>query len=107
MASRQALADLLNLGPKTAAWLADVGITSPTELRRVGVVAAYRRLKHTRPREVSLNALWALHGALAGVPWNRIDAADKAQLRAAVAVDRAVAADRSGVKPKRRSSRRP
>jgi len=107
MAPRRALADLLNLGPKTAAWLADVGIGSEAELRRVGAVAAYRRLKHARPREVSLNALWALHGALIGEPWSKLDAATKARLRAAVAVGRGVATDRSGVKPKRRSNRRP
>ena len=107
MASQRALADLLNLGPKTAAWLADVGIASEAELRRAGAVAAYRRLKHARPREVSLNALWALYGALTGVAWNRIDAAAKVRLRAEVAVGRDVAADRPAFKPKRRSSRRP
>jgi DNA transformation protein len=103
MAGPRTLAGLLNLGPKTAAWLAEVGIESEAELRRVGAIAAYRRLKHARPREVSLNARWALHGALIGTPWSKLDAAAKARLRAAVAGDRG----RALARPRRRNSRKP
>ncbi|HYE00045.1 MAG TPA: TfoX/Sxy family protein [Alphaproteobacteria bacterium] len=73
------------IGPVTAAWLEAVGIATAGELRALGAAGAYRRLKHRDPRGVSLNALWGLHGALAGVPWNRIDAATKARLLAEVA----------------------
>lgn len=73
---------LPNLGPKTAAWLREVGIDSESDLRALGAVAAYRRLKHWNAKLVSLNALWALHGALHDVPWNKIDPGTKARLRA-------------------------
>ena len=71
---------LPNLGPKTAEWLREVGIASESELRAVGAAAAYRRLKHWNPRRASLLALWALHGALHDIPWNRIDDVTKARL---------------------------
>jgi DNA transformation protein and related proteins len=72
------------LGPKSTAWLAEVGIDTPEVLREVGAVAAYLRLKHWNPRLVTLNALWGLHAALAGIPWTAIDAATKERLLAEV-----------------------
>ena len=77
---RRPVSALKGIGPKTAAWLAEVGIGTVAELRAVGAAAAYRRLKHRDPKGVSLNALWALHGALEGIPWTQLDAAAKARL---------------------------
>lgn len=62
------LASLPNLGPKSQAALAAAGITSIESLRRVGAVAAYSRTK-SAGAGVSLNLLWALEGALTGLPW--------------------------------------
>ena len=76
---------LPNLGPKSVLWLAEVGITSVGELREVGAVAAYRRLKHWNPRLVGLNALYAMHAALEGVHWRAVDAETKARLRSEAA----------------------
>jgi DNA transformation protein len=73
---------LPNLGPRTASRLAEVGISSEDDLRALGAVQAYRRLRHAFPREVSLNALWALHACLQGIPWTALDAGTKARLRA-------------------------
>jgi DNA transformation protein len=73
---------LPGLGPKSSQWLAEVGITTVDELRTVGAVAAYRRLKHWNPRLVSLNALYALHAAVSGLHWRAVDDATKARLRA-------------------------
>jgi hypothetical protein len=72
------------LGPKSTAWLAEVGIDTPEVLREMGAVAAYLRLKHWNPRLVTLNALWGLHAALAGIPWTAIDASTKERLLAEV-----------------------
>lgn len=72
---------LPNLGPKSDAWLSEVGIASVEDLREIGAVAAYRRLKHWNPRLVSLNALYAMHAALEGVPWQAIDPETKARLK--------------------------
>ncbi len=69
-----------NTGPKTAGWLAEVGLDSVDALRAAGAIAAYVRLKHQHPGQVSLNALWAIYGAIHGIPWNRIDPAVKQEL---------------------------
>ena len=71
------------LGPKSVAWLAEVGITSEAELRAIGAVEAWRRLRHWDARRVSRNMLWALHAALEGLPIRAVDAAAKARLLAA------------------------
>ncbi len=58
------LAAMRNLGPKSAVWLTQVGITTPAQLAELGAVEAYARVKAARPREVNLVMLWALYGAL-------------------------------------------
>lgn len=73
---------LPGLGPVTARWLMEVDVRTEADLRSLGAVAVYRRLKHWNPKGVNLNALWGLYSALTGVPWNRIDMETKAQLLA-------------------------
>ena len=87
MAARERISDLPGLGPKSVAWLAEVGINTVSELREIGAVAAYRRLKHWNPRLVSLNALYALHAALEGIPWQAVDVETKDRLKAEAAAD--------------------
>ncbi len=77
------LAKLLNLGPKTAQWLASIGITSPAQLRRVGPITAFVRLQRTH-RGVSLNALYALVGAVEGLHWTEIRRTRRLELLLAV-----------------------
>ncbi len=56
------------------------GVTDVDVLRRLGAVEAYLRVKRTLPG-VSLNLLYALHGALTDTHWARIgDAARTALL---------------------------
>jgi DNA transformation protein and related proteins len=44
------------------------GIHSVAQLRHLGAVRAYAKVKrHGAP--ISLNLLWALEGALTGLPW--------------------------------------
>ena len=62
------LAALPNLGPKSQAMLAGAGITTLDELRHLGSVVAYARVKATGVN-ASLNLLWALEGALCGQRW--------------------------------------
>jgi DNA transformation protein len=63
-----ALLDLPNLGPKSVAMLADVGITSVKQLRALGAVRAYVSVRSKAPH-ASLNLLWALEGALSNTCW--------------------------------------
>jgi len=63
--------------------LASAGIRSVAELRRVGAIAAYTRLQRSRP-QASLNALYALVGALEGRDWREIQRTRKLELLTAV-----------------------
>jgi len=60
---------LPGIGPMTQSRLAEAGIRSVDELGAMGAVEAYRRLKFMMPRQVSLNALYALEAALRGCHW--------------------------------------
>ncbi|MEW5881739.1 MAG: helix-hairpin-helix domain-containing protein [Pseudomonadota bacterium] len=77
------LQDLPNLGPKTAAWLRAVGVANPEDLRRRGAVPVYVALKRSVPR-ASLNALYALAGAIEGRDWRTIRRTRKLELLLAV-----------------------
>jgi DNA transformation protein len=79
------IAELRNLGPASARLLAEIGVATEAELRALGAVAAYARLKFAFPRRVSLVMLYALEGALTRRHWNRLPASTKARLRRAAA----------------------
>lgn len=64
----KAMADLPNLGPKSQQMLKAAGIGKVAQLRKLGAVAAYARVKRVTPA-ASLNLLWALEGALTNLPW--------------------------------------
>ena len=62
------IADLQGLGPRSQSMLAGAGIHTVSQLRRLGSVRAYARVKATCAA-ASLNLLWAMEGALTGLPW--------------------------------------
>ena len=64
--------NLKNIGPKTAAWLHDIGIHTLDDLEAMGAVMAYKILKHQRPGQVTILLLYALDGALSGKHWNAL-----------------------------------
>jgi DNA transformation protein len=74
------LTTMRNVGPSSAAWLAAVGVATISDLRKIGAVAAYARVKRVRP-QASLNLLWALEGAVEDVDWRDITADRKQWLR--------------------------
>jgi DNA transformation protein len=76
-----AIRDLPNLGPKSAEILASVDIHTRADLEAIGAVEAYRRAKLVGADRVSLNLLWAMQGALLGIPWNQIPDDMKADLK--------------------------
>jgi DNA transformation protein len=63
-----ALAELANLGPKSHQMLQVAGIRTVAQLRKLGSVAAYAKVRNAG-LPASLNLLWALEGALTGLPW--------------------------------------
>lgn len=75
---------MLNLGPTSEKWLHEIGIDTQAELAEMGVVAAYCLIK-ARHEKASLNLLYALYGAVHGIPWNKISPAAKAALQEEIA----------------------
>ncbi len=60
--------------------LAEVGIRTVDELREIGAVKAYARVREIHTRGASLNLLWSLAAGLDGRRWNEISPEEKAVL---------------------------
>jgi hypothetical protein len=72
-----------NVGPKSAAWLRQVGVRSTEDLARTGPVEAFLKVKRAGFRP-SLNLLYAMAGALAECHWADLPEARKQELLAAL-----------------------
>ncbi|MBA4136888.1 MAG: hypothetical protein C0518_06185 [Opitutus sp.] len=79
--ARTGLGTLLNLGPKSTAWLADVGLNTREELAALGPIETCRRLR-SAGHPVNVLMAYALEGALTGTHWNEISPKTKQWLRA-------------------------
>jgi len=60
-----------NIGPKSAAWLRQVGLRTQADIVAAGPVDAFMRVKRAGFRP-SLNLLYALEGALADCHWQEV-----------------------------------
>ena len=76
-----------NMGPKSSAWLASVGVHTLEEVAELGVVETYLRVKSAYPDKVSLNLLYGLQAALLDLPWNELPPDIKAELKRQVEND--------------------
>ena len=81
----ETLERMRNLGPIIAGRLRTIGIETPDELRRLGAIEAYVRLKRTFRVETTHAQLYALHGAVNDVRWYVLPEEARAALRDAVA----------------------
>jgi DNA transformation protein and related proteins len=70
---------LRNIGPKSAAWLRQVGLRTREDLAGVGAVDAFMRVKRAGFKP-SLNLLYALEGALLDCHWQEIPDARRVEL---------------------------
>jgi DNA transformation protein len=68
MAAKDTVGKIRNVGPKSAAWLRQVGVRTQEDLVRLGAVEAFMKVKRAGFRP-SLNLLYALEGALADCHW--------------------------------------
>lgn len=73
------ISDLPNFGPKSQQMLAQAGINSIEQLRELGAVRAYVKVKHCCAN-ASLNLLWAMEGALSGRHWQEVAKHDRLRL---------------------------
>ena len=60
-----------NIGPKSAAWLRQVGLRTPEDIAAVGSVEAFMRVKRAGFKP-TLNLLYAIEGALLDCHWQEI-----------------------------------
>ena len=70
-----------NVGPKSAAWLRQVGVRTTEDLARIGPVETFLKVKRAGFRP-SLNLLYALEGALLGCHWQQVPDDRRTQLLA-------------------------
>lgn len=70
---------LRNVGPKSAAWLRQVGVRTQQDLESLGAVGAFVKVKRAGFRP-SLNLLYALEGALLGCHWQQVPEERRAEL---------------------------
>ncbi len=70
---------LRNIGPKSAAWLRQVGLRSEQDLAAVGALGAFMKVKRAGFKP-SLNLLYSLEGALVGCHWQEVPEARRQQL---------------------------
>lgn len=73
---------LRNIGPKSAAWLRQVGLRSAEDLRAAGPVDAWMRVRRAGFKP-SLNLLYSLEGALQDCHWQDVPEARRKALVAA------------------------
>ena len=73
------VAKLRNIGPKSMAWLRQTGVRTLDDLKSVGALSAFVRVKRAGFRP-SLNLLYALEGAILDCHWQDIPEARRAEL---------------------------
>ena len=76
--------EMRNLGPKTERMLAEIDVLDEGDLRALGAVTAYQRLKFRFGRHVSVLALYAMEAALTDRDWRDLDVQTKERLHRAV-----------------------
>jgi hypothetical protein len=73
---------LRNIGPKSAAWLRQVGLHTRDDLAAAGTLDAFMRVKRAGFKP-GLNLLYAIEGALNDCHWQEVPEARRAELVAA------------------------
>lgn len=72
-----------NVGPKSAAWLRQVGVRTTADLIRIGPVEAFLKVKRAGFRP-SLNLLYSMAGAMADCHWAELPEERKQELLSAL-----------------------
>lgn len=72
-----------NIGPRTAAWLRQVGLRTREDLQAVGAAVAFAKVRRAGFKP-SLNVLYSLEGALLDCHWQEVPLPRRQQLQAEV-----------------------
>ena len=73
---------LRNIGPKSAAWLRQVGLRTREEIAGAGAVEAFMRVKRAGFKP-TLNLLYSIEGALCDCHWQEVPEQRRSELVAA------------------------
>lgn len=73
-----------NLGAASARMLAEIDVHNEDDLRAMGIVNAYMRVKFQMPGRVSILLLYAMEAALRDCDWRGLDKETKAELKSQV-----------------------
>ena len=68
-----------NVGPKSAAWLRQVGIRTEEEVKAIGSIEVFFKVKKAGFK-ASLNLLYALEGAVLGCHWTEVSTERRSEL---------------------------
>lgn len=79
------ISELSGLGPFMTRVLAEIDVHDEDDLRTLGAVETYARLKMMHGKTISLNALWGIDAALNNMRWQDITPARKAELKSQLA----------------------
>lgn len=82
------IAEALNIGPTLAAALRDAGIADIADLRALGAMAAWDRLRELRPGLATARTLLQMEGATRGVRLGELSPGERARLRLFVTLGR-------------------
>ena len=72
------------IGPKSDKWLNEIGIYSIDDLKGVGAIPAFIKLKQETNMKPSLNMLYAMVAKIEGRDWRDVAKQDKGQLLMAI-----------------------
>lgn len=75
------VAQLKGLGPKSSKWLAAIDVHTEDDLRRLGAIEAWHRLRFVHGKIITLNALYAMEAALRDLHWRALPESVKAKLK--------------------------
>ncbi len=74
------LSELKNIGGVSVRWLREVGVDSVERLAEEDVFELWVKIKKLHPKEVSMNLLWALEGAMLDLDWKDLPPKRKKEL---------------------------
>ena len=74
--------ELINIGPKSALWLREIGIESYADLEKAGPVLTYKILQH-RFKGINILMLYALYATTLDRHWNALTPDEKEMLKKA------------------------
>lgn len=80
----KSIEQMRNLGAASALMLAEIDVHNEDDLREMGAVTAYTRVKFQMPGRASLLLLYAMEAALCDCDWRSLDTETKAKLKSQI-----------------------